>query len=189
MCIRDRIKAESKVRQSKNVMRDLRLDKVVLNVGGVAEKLEKGFILLKTISGKLPVKVKATRRIPTWGVRPGLEVGTKVTLRGQDAVAMLNRLLPAVDNTLKDKQIQNNFLSFGIHEYIEIPGIEYIREVGIMGFEVTAVFIRAGKRVELKRVKRGKIRRAVVSKEEIEKFMNNKFKTTVLHKRKHVQGE
>ncbi len=186
---KNKTKIESKVHQSGNVMRELRLDKVVLNVGGVAEKLEKGFILLKTLSGKMPVKVKAIKRIPTWGVRPGLEVGTKVTLRGQDAVAMLNKLLPAVDNTLKDKQIQNNFLSFGIHEYIEIPGVEYIREVGIMGFEVTAVFIRAGKRIELKKVKRGKARRSVVSREEIEKFMQNKFKTTVLHKRKHVHEE
>lgn len=183
------MKIESKVKDSNNVMRAVRLDKVVLNVGGVAEKLEKGFILLKTLSGKTPVKVKAVRRIPTWGVRPGLEVGTKVTLRGQDAIAMLNKLLPAVDNTLKDKQIQNNFLSFGIHEYIEIPGVEYIREVGIMGFEVTAVFIRAGKRVGMKRVKRGKIRRSTISREEIEKFMQNKFKTTVLHKRKHVQED
>jgi large subunit ribosomal protein L5 len=123
-----------KVKENKNVMQEFKLEKVTLNVGGVAEKLDKGFILLEKVSNKKPVKVKATKRIPTWNVRPGLEVGCKVTLRGNDAVEMLKKLLPALDNTLKEKQIQDNFLSFGIHEYIEIPGMEYIREVGIMGY-------------------------------------------------------
>ena len=92
-----------------NVMRDIKLEKVTLNIGGTGEKLDKGFILLEKISGRKPVRVKATKRIPTWQVRPGLEVGTKVTLRGEDAIKLLKRLLPAIDNTLKEKQIQNNF--------------------------------------------------------------------------------
>lgn len=165
-------------------MREIRLEKVTLNIGGVEDKLDKGVILLQRISGRKPVKVKATKRIPTWGVRPGLEVGTKVTLRDEDAFEMLKKLLPAVDNTLKEKQIQDNFFSFGIHEYIEIPGIEYIREVGIMGLEVTAVFTRAGKSVERKKVKRGKARRLTVKREEIEAYLKSKFNTTILRKQK-----
>jgi len=164
-------------------MRQVNLDKVVLNIGGTGDKLDKGVILLGKISGKKPIKVKATKRIPTWGVRPGLEVGTKVTLRGKEAIDIIKKLLPAVDNTLKERQIQNNFLSFGIHEYIEIPGVEYIREVGIMGFEVTIVFSRAGKSVETKKVKRGKSRRLVVSKQEIEDYLINKFNTKILRKK------
>lgn len=167
-----------------NPMREIKLEKVILNIGGVAEKLDKGEILLKKISGKKPVKVKATKRIPTWQVRPGLEVGVKVTLRGKDALAMIKKLLPAVDNTLKEKQIQDNFFSFGIHEYIEIPGVEYIREVGMMGFEVTAVFSRAGKAVEKKKVKRGKSRRLTVAREEVENFLVSNFKTEILRKKK-----
>src|SRR3989344_8449031 len=115
-----------------NKMRKIKIERVVLNIGATGDKLNKGTILLQKLSGKKPVRVTATKRIPTWNVRPGLEVGTKVTLRGNEAVEMIKRLLPAVDNTVKEKQIQNNFLSFGIHEYIEIPGIEYIREVGII---------------------------------------------------------
>ena len=172
-----------------NKMREIKLDKVVLNIGGTEEKLEKGVVLLKEISGKKPVKIRATRRIPTWSVRPGLEVGTKVTLRGKAALEMVKKLLPAIDNTLKAKQIKDNFFSFGIHEYIEIPGIEYIREVGIMGFEVTAVFSRAGKVVEKKKIKRGKSKRLVVSSEEIQKFLTEKFGTTILQKRKHVRED
>ena len=167
-----------------NKMRDIKLEKVILNIGGVGEKLEKGEILLKEVSGKKPVKVQAVKRIPTWNVRPGLEVGVKVTLRGEDALAMIKKLLPAIDNTLKEKSIQTNCFSFGIHEYIEIPGIEYIREVGIMGFEVTVVFSRAGKSVEKKKVKRGKARRISVSREEIENYLVSNFKTEILRKKK-----
>ena len=169
-----------------NPMKEIKLDKVILNIGGVADKLDKGVILLEAVSGKKPVKVKATRRIPTWNVRPGLEVGTKVTLRGEDALAMIKKLLPAIDNSLKEKQIQDNCFSFGIHEYIEIPGMEYIREVGIMGFEVSVVFSRAGKAVERKKIKRGKARRLVVSREEIEEYLITKFKTEILRKQKKV---
>lgn len=172
-----------------NKMREIKLEKVILNIGGVGEKLEKGEILLKALSEKKPVKVKATKRIPTWNVRPGLEVGVKVTLRGEDALNMVKKLLPAIDNTLKEKQIQNNCFSFGIHEYIEIPGVEYIREVGIMGFEVTAVFSRAGKAVERKKVKRGKARRLTVTREEIEEFLVSKFKTEILRKKKKMMEE
>lgn len=167
-----------------NKMREIKLEKVVLNIGGVDEKLEKGVILLEKISGKKAVKVKATKRIPTWKVRPGLEVGCKVTLRGKEAFNMIKRLLPAVDNTLKEKQIQPNCFSFGIHEYIEIPDVEYIREVGIMGFEVVAVFSRAGKSVEKKKIKKGKAKRIAVSREEIEEYLTTKFNTTILRKQK-----
>ena len=170
-----------------NVMREIKLDKVILNIGGVAEKLDKGVILLEAVSGKKAVRVKATKRIPTWNVRPGLEVGAKVTLRGKDALVMVKKLLPAIDNSLKEKQIQDNCFSFGIHEYIEIPGVEYIREVGIMGFEVTVVFSRAGKSVEKKKVKRGKARRIVVSREEIEDYVTNKFGTEILRSQKRSQ--
>jgi len=165
-------------------MREIKMDKVVLNIGGVAEKLDKGVILLETISGKKPTKVKAVKRIPTWNVRPGLEVGAKVTIRGKGALEIVKKLLPAIDNTLKEKQIQNNCFSFGIREYIEIPDVEYIREVGIMGFEVTVVFSRAGKSVEKKKIKRGKSRRLTVTREEIENYLITKFNTEILRKQK-----
>ena len=172
-------------KENKTVMKKFKIEKVILNIGGTGEKLDKGVILLEKISGEKPVKVKATKRIPTWQVRPGLEVGTKVTLRGKKAESILRKLLPAVDNTLKEKQVQDNFFSFGIHEYIEIPGVDYIREVGIMGFEVTAVFSRPGKYTIIKKVKRGKRpKRVNVLKEEIIGYLESQFKTKILRGKK-----
>jgi large subunit ribosomal protein L5 len=171
---------------AENKMNEIKLEKVILNIGGTGEKLDKGVILLEKLSGRKAVKVKATKRIPTWQVRPGLEVGTKITLRGDEALAIIKKLLPAIDNTLKEKQIQDNFFSFGIHEYIEIPGVEYIREVGIMGLEVTVVFSRAGKSVETRKRKKGKSKRLTVTEKEIKEYLSNKFATTILQKQKIV---
>lgn len=163
---------------------NFKLEKVVLNIGGTGEKLEKGVILLEKITNKKPIKVKATKRIPTWQVRPGLEVGTKVTLRREEAFNLLKNLLISKENTLLEKQIQKNFFSFGIPEYIEIPGMEYIREVGIMGLEVTVVFSRPGKYAGIKKIKKGKPRRLDVDKEEIIKYLEENFQTKILRRKK-----
>ncbi len=165
-------------------MRKIRIERVVLNVGGTEDKLKKGEILIGKISGAKPTRVKAKKRIPTWGVRPGLEVGVKVTLRGKSAEELLKNVLMGVENTLKEKQIQENFISFGIKEYIEIPKVEYIREVGIMGFEVSVIFARAGKRVKLRKIKRGKVRRNDISPEEIIQFMETNFQTKIIRRKK-----
>jgi len=170
--------------KKENRMNKAKLEKVILNIGGTGEKLDKGFILLEKLSGKKPVKIQATKRIPSWGVRPGLEVGTKVTLRGGKAKQILKKLLPAINKTLKEKQIKDNFVSFGIHEYIEIPGIEYIREVGIMGLEVTAVFSKSGKRIEKKKIKKGSAKKQKVGSEEIAEILEKDFQVNILRKRK-----
>jgi large subunit ribosomal protein L5 len=163
--------------KSENAMRNIRIEKIVLNVGGTADTLDKGFRLLKFLTGKKPAKIKSKKRIPTWGVRPGLEVGAVVTLR-KDFVEFLKKMLTSIDNTLKKKQVSENNFSFGIKEYIEIPGVEYQRDIGIMGFDVTIVFKRAGRRVMLRKMKTGKVsKKQVITKEEIIKFMEENFQT------------
>jgi len=158
-------------------MREIKIEKVVLGVGGTGDNLEKGVKLLKLLTGKKPAKMKSKRRIPSLGVRPGLEVGAVVTLR-KNAEEFLKKMLIAEDNSLKKKQISENNFSFGVKEYIEIPGMEYERDIGIMGFDVTVVFKRTGRRVKLKKIKRGKVpKKQSISKEEIIKFMEEKFQT------------
>ena len=175
----DNIKVTSKKTKSsaENRMRKIRIEKIVLSVGGLAENLEKGVKLLILITKRKPAKMKSRKRIPSLNVRPGLEVGAVVTIR-KNKEELLNKLLAAVDNILKKKQISENNFSFGIKEYLEIPGIEYQRDIGIMGLDVTVVFKRAGKRVKLKKIKRGKIpKRQIITKEEIIKFMEDNFHT------------
>jgi len=160
-----------------NKMRDFKMEKIVLNIGGVADYLEKGYKLLSLLTGKKPKKTKSTKRIPALGVRPGLETGAVVTIR-ENPEEFLKKFLITVDNVLKKSQVSENNFSFGIKEYIEIPGMEYERDIGIMGFDVTVVFKRPGRRVRLKKIKKGKIpKRQVITKEEIIKYMVDKYQT------------
>ncbi len=165
-----------------NVMMKPRLRKIVLSAGAVGPELEKAVKLLEIVTEMKPQIVKAgpRKRIPAFNVRPGLELGTRVTLRGEKAVRTLRRLLGAIDNTISQKQIDSNHFSFGIKEYIEIPDMEYIREIGIRGFNVTVVFERSGARIKNKKIKSGKLpKRQHVSKEEIIGYMQDHFKTIV----------
>ena len=156
-------------------MREIKIEKVVLSVGGIGDELEKGYKLLEFLTNKKPAKMKSQKRIPAFNIRPGLEVGAVVTLR-KEAVEFLKRMLVTVDHVLKKKQVSMNNFSFGIKEYIEIPGVEYQRDIGIKGFDVTVVFKRAGKRIRLKKIKKGKIpSRQMIQPEEIIKFMEANF--------------
>lgn len=165
-----------------NIMREIKIEKVVLNIGSTGDELEKGVRLLKLITGKKPAKMKSSKRIPSFGVRPKLEVGTVVTIRKKKE-EFLKRMLSAVGNTLRKKQLSENNFSFGIKEYIEIPGIEYQRDIGVKGLDVTVVFKMAGKRVNLRKMKKGKIpKKQRISKEEIIKFMEENFQTKFVGK-------
>jgi large subunit ribosomal protein L5 len=163
--------------EGKNIMRKIKIEKIALSIGGTGDGLEKGVKLLGMLSGKKPARMKSRKRIPSLGVRPKLEVGAVVTIR-KNPEEVLKRMLAATDNVLKKKQISENTFSFGIKEYIEIPGMEYQRDIGIIGFDVTIVFTRAGRRVKIKKIKKGRIpKRQMISKEEIIKYMEENFGT------------
>jgi large subunit ribosomal protein L5 len=170
-------KSSKKISTKGNPMREIKIEKVVLNIGATGEDLTKAVKLLELLTGRKPCRTSSNRRIPSLNVRPGLEIGAVVTIR-KDPAEFLKKMLIAVDNQLKKKQISVNNFSFGIHEYIEIPGIEYQRDIGIMGLDVTVVFKRSGRRVRLKKVKRGKVsKRQNISQREIIKFMEENFQT------------
>ena len=163
---------------TENPMRTIKIERVILSCAAVGADLEKSVKLLEILSKGKPQRVASTKRIPDFGVRPGLEVGTNITLRGETAIHLLKRLLGAVENTLKKKQISENHFSFGIHEYIEIPGIEYQREIGIRGLSVTVVFSRPGLRVKRKKIKAGKVsHKQSIPAEEIINYMEENFAT------------
>jgi len=163
--------------KKQNIMREIKIEKVVLSVGGTGDNLAKGVKLLTLLTGKKPAKTTSRKRIPSLGVRPGLEIGAVVTIR-KGAEEILKKMLITIDNRLKEKQMSENNFSFGIKDYLEIPGIEYQRDIGIRGFDVTVVFKRTGRRVKLKKIKSGKIpKRQKITREEIIKFMKDNFET------------
>lgn len=162
----------------KNPMREIKIAKVTLNIGAGKNEdvLKKGLKLLQKLSPQTPVKTVAKKRIPTWGLRPGLAIGCKVTVR-KGAKELLKRLLVAKSNTLSDKNFDNqgNF-SFGIPEYIDIEGLEYDPELKILGLEVAVTLERPGFRVKNRKLSSRSIgKNHLISKEESISFIKEQL--------------
>lgn len=167
-----------------NIMQNVRIEKLTLNIGAGKEqtKLDKGVALIKTITGIEPIKTITNKRIPAWGVRPGLPIGCKLTLRKNTATELLKRLLKAKDNKLKESQFDNlGNISFGIHEYIDIPGVKYDPAIGIMGFEVCVTLEKPGFRIKRRKLKQSKIAKShLITKQQAMEFMKKSFSTEVV---------
>jgi len=164
-------------------MKEIKIGKVTLNVGAGKDqnKLEKGILLLKNITGIDPIKTFTNKRIPTWGLRPGLPIGCKLTLRKKKAEEILLRLLDAKDNTLSPQQFdKEGNIAFGIHEYIDIPGIEYEPKIGVMGLEVCITLERPGYRIKKRRIMKRKVpKKHKINREEVIEFMKKKFNVKI----------
>jgi len=170
--------------KKQNPMKEIEIKKIVLNCGGLGEKLDRSVKLLEMITKRKVSRTKSTKRIPAFGIAPGKEAGCKVTIRNKEDInTLLKRLFAANGNIINKKVITNNHFSLGIHEYIEVPGLEYNRDIGILGFEIAVVFERKGKRVAYKKIKRGKYpKKQDVSREEIIEFLNKNFGVEIVEK-------
>lgn len=162
-----------------NQMKQIKVAKLTLNIGAgkSTDKLEKGLKLLEMLTGAKPVKTVSKKRIAAWGIRQGLPIGCKVTIRGQKAHDLLKQLVGALDNQLDEKQFDNEGnIAFGIREYIDIPGVEYNPEIGVLGFQVCATLERAGFRIKKRRLFKKKVSsKHRIKKEESIEFMKQNF--------------
>ena len=161
-------------------MKKIRLEKVTLNCGAGTEphRIDKTVRLLELISGGKAKTIVTKKRIPAFGVRPGLRLGCKITLRGKNKAELLKRLLEAIGNKLSVKQINPGSFAFGVKEYIEIPGVAYQRDIGLLGLDVCVTLTRPGAGIERKKINKGSIPlRNKITKEETIKFMQENFNT------------
>ena len=166
-------------------MREIKMKDVTLNCGATGEKLDRSFRLLKLISGAEPKKVASTKRIPGFNVNPGLEVGCKVTLKGKKAEELLKRLFESINFKLDEKKFGNGTLNFGIEEYLTISGLQFQRDIGILGFSIAIRLTRAGLTIDERKIKRGRIpKRHKITKEETMDFFRKKFNIEIKEKRK-----
>ncbi|MFH1359060.1 MAG: 50S ribosomal protein L5 [archaeon] len=169
---------KTKKNKTDNKMREIEIEKMVLHCGGTEEKHEKSVQLLEMITGSKKIYiVKSKKRFPAFGIAPGKKSGCKITLRDKKNIkSLLERFFSAIENKLKKKQIAENQVCFGIPEYIEVPGLEYDRDIGILGFEVMLVFKRKGKRVKLRKIKQGDYpKKQEVTKKEIIDYLIKNF--------------
>ncbi|MBR3178955.1 MAG: 50S ribosomal protein L5 [Clostridia bacterium] len=120
-----------------NVMQIPKLDKIILNMGLGSEKdnpkgIEKAVEELSNIAGQKAVITKAKKSVANFKVREGMNIGAKVTLRGDRmyyfADKLMNIVLPRVRDFrgVSDKSFdgRGNY-AMGVREQLIFPEINY----------------------------------------------------------------
>ena len=162
-----------------NKMREIKIAKVTVNMGVGPEpnEMKTAQKIIEKITDSKAVQTKCKVRQPKWGIRPGLPIGLKVTLRNSKADEFLKRAIEAKGNELKGKSFDNqgNF-GFGIHEYIDLPSVKYDPGLGVRGFDVLVTLERPGFRIKRRKIKSCKVGGSqVIPKEEAMQFVQKKF--------------
>lgn len=169
---------------TQNEMKTIRLEKVVLNmgVGKSGDAIEVAKKALDQISGKKSCARDAKGTQRDWGVRKGEPIGVAVTVRDEDATMLLKRLLEAVGNRLKGRSFDNfGNVSFGIKEHIDIPGIKYDPQIGILGMEVAVTITRPGFSIRLRSRHKASVgHEHRISREEAQQFLTREFGVIII---------
>ena len=137
--------------QYKNVMEVPKLEKIVINMGiGDAKDnpkaLESAVKELSLITGEKPIVTKAKKSIANFKLRKGMNVGTKVTLRGERMYDFLDKLMNISLPRVRDFRGispssfdgRGNY-ALGIKEQLIFPEIEYDMVESIRGMDIVIV--------------------------------------------------
>lgn len=135
----------------KSIMQVPKVEKIVINMGlGEAREnpkaIDSAIEDLSLITGQKPVVTKAKKSIANFKVRQGMNVGIKVTLRGDRMYAFLDKLVNIVLPRIRDFHgvSANSFdgrgnYALGIKEQIIFPEIDYDKIDKIRGMDVIIV--------------------------------------------------
>ena len=137
--------------QYNNIMEVPKLEKVVINMGlGEARDnpkiLEGAVNELELIAGQRPVITKAKKSIANFKLREGMNVGAKVTLRGERMYYFLDKLMNIALPRVRDFRGvsatsfdgRGNY-ALGIKEQLIFPEIEYDKVDSIKGLDIVIV--------------------------------------------------
>ena len=138
-----------------NVMQIPKLEKVVINMGLGSEKdnpkgMESAVEELSIIAGQKPVVTKAKKSVANFKVREGMNIGAKVTLRGDRmyyfADKLMNIVLPRVRDfrgvSGKSFDGRGNY-AMGVKEQLIFPEINYDDVDKVRGMNI--VFVTSAK--------------------------------------------
>jgi len=160
-------------------MKKISIAKVVLNmgVGKSGEPIEQAKRALEQIAGQKPNSrnAKATQR--DWGVHKGEPIGVAVTLRRQTAIELIKRLFTAKGNQIKGSSFDEfGNLSFGIKEHIDIPGVKYDPQIGILGLNVSISLARPGFNIRFRSKHKASVgNHHRITSEEAKAFLTKEF--------------
>ena len=165
-------------------IKKISLEKVVLNmgIGKSGDVIDIAKKALEQISGKKPSTRNAKETQREWGVRKGEPIGVAVTVRGDDAKALLKRLLEAKGNTVNGRAFDNfgNY-SFGINEHIDIPGVKYDPQIGILGLGISVTLTRPGYSIRKRSKHKASVGKShVITNQEAKDYLAKEYGVTIV---------
>ena len=135
----------------KSVMQIPRLEKVVINVGA-GEARDNAKVIdaivsdLSQITGQRPVVCKAKKSVANFKLREGMNIGAKVTLRGEKMYEFVDRLFSVALPRVRDfRGINANSFdgrgnySMGLKEQLIFPEIEFDKIDKVRGMDICFV--------------------------------------------------
>ena len=135
----------------KSVMQIPKLDKVVVNVG-CGEARDNAKVIdaimndLSQITGQHPVVCKAKKSVANFKLREGMNIGVKVTLRGEKMYEFFDRLFSIALPRVRDfRGINPNSFdgrgnySMGVKEQLIFPEISYDKIDAVRGMDICFV--------------------------------------------------
>ena len=135
----------------KSVMQIPKLDKIVINVGcgearDNAKMIDAICIDLAAITGQKPVVCKAKKSVANFKLREGMNIGAKVTLRGERMYEFLDRLFNVALPRVRDfRGINANSFdgrgnyNMGLKEQLIFPEIDYDKIDKVRGMDICFV--------------------------------------------------
>ncbi len=135
----------------KNTMEVPRLVKIVVNMGvgeAVAnpKAIDGAVADLTAITGQKPVVTRATKSVATYKLRAGMQIGAKVTLRGERMYAFFDKLVNVVLPRIRDFRGMSrgsvdgrgNY-ALGLREQLVFPEINYDKIDMVRGMDIVIV--------------------------------------------------
>ncbi|MFZ5987313.1 MAG: 50S ribosomal protein L5 [Bacillota bacterium] len=135
----------------KSVMQIPKLEKIVLNmgVGDVKENakaMDAAVNDMALVTGQKPVVTKAKKSVAAFKLRVGMNIGCKVTLRGDKMYEFADKLINIALPRVRDfRGVPGNSFdgrgnySMGVKEQLIFPEIDYDKVDKIRGMDITFV--------------------------------------------------
>lgn len=135
----------------KSPMQVPKLEKVVLNmgVGEVKENpkaMDSAVSDMTLITGQKPVVTKAKKSVAAFKVRQGMNIGCKVTLRGERMYQFVDKFFNVALPRVRDfRGVSNNSFdgrgnySMGVKEQLIFPEVEYDKIDRVRGMDIIFV--------------------------------------------------
>ncbi len=165
-------------------MREIHVDKVVVNigVGEAGERLVKAEKVLEMVTGQKSIETISKTVNRDLGIRQGMPLGCKVTLRGETAEEFVKKALVIREMRVPEYSFdKEGNMSFGISDYTDFEGMKYDPEIGIFGMDISVVLRRPGNRITQRALLKRKVpKKHRVDRDEAIQYMKDKFEVEVV---------